>query len=408
MSAPGTFRDQAVRYELAALVALSSLAGLGPATVLGCLASCGGAAAWDALRAGRGAAIAPLSRAAERLERGERGERGAMDRLRRDALALDAAAFLAAHEADGQRVVAYGDPGYPGRLLEDPAPPAVLFLRGSSEVLDAPTVAIIGTRNATQLGRQMAARLAIDLADRGVSIASGLALGIDGAAHLALVDRQEGGAPIGVVATGLERAYPRRHQRLHRQVADRGLLVSESPIGSEPARWRFPARNRILAGLADAVVVVESRSAGGSMLTASEALARDRAVLAVPGHPTSAASAGTLDLIADGATPCRDVDDVLVALGLGGRTCLDAGATPPSLVPPASELPVHGLARWLVDALEANPQTLGELVDGAPGDLDAVSAALVDLEHAGHVTRSGAWFERSLTSRSDRSVRRDR
>jgi DNA processing protein len=312
-------------------------------------------------------------------------------RLSRDAAALDAEAVLARHEAAGQRVVAFGEAGYPERLIEDQAPPAVLFLAGSDAALARPTVAIVGTRNATRLGRDTAASLASQLVALGVSVVSGLALGIDGAAHQALVGggaRGEG-APIGVIATGLERAYPRRHQVLQQQVASAGLLVSESPIGSEPARWRFPARNRIIAGLSDAVVVVESRSAGGSMLTAAEALARDRTVLAVPGHPTAPASAGTLDLIADGAVPVRDVTDVMVAIGCGGRTPSEP-APDPVPVPEVSET-----AARLLDELGADPRTLGELMLTGPWSLDDASLALVELEQAGLVTRSGAWFERS-------------
>lgn len=387
MNAQLAAADLEARRELAGLVALSSVDGLGPATVLGCLRSAGGAAAWEALRSGRGSTIGPIAAAIERLRR---REPDVAARLAREARALDAGAFLDQHEADGQRVVRYGDPGYPERLLADQAPPAVVFLRGSSVALDRPSVAIVGTRNATQLGRQTAARLAIELADRGVSILSGLALGIDGAAHRAMVERPTAGMPVGVIATGLERAYPRRHQRLQREVAAAGLIVTESPIGSVPVRWRFPARNRILAALADAVVVVESRSAGGSMLTAAEALARDRPVLAVPGHPTASASAGTLDLIADGAVPVRDVADVLVALGLGGLEPIVA--RPADHPAPA---PVSELAHRLLGELDANPRTLGELVLAASVDLDAASAALVELEAAGLVARSGAWFERS-------------
>jgi DNA processing protein len=310
-------------------------------------------------------------------------------RLEREASALDAEELLARHEAAGQRVVRYGAIGYPERLLADPAPPAVVFLRGATECLVEPTVGIVGTRNATRLGRETAARLAVDLAERGVSVVSGLAAGIDGAAHAVLVDRAVAGRPVGVVATGLERAYPRQHQRLQDQVAATGLLLTESPIGTVPSRWRFPARNRIIAGLCDAVVVVESRSAGGSMLTAAEAVARDRPVLAVPGHPTSAAAAGTLDLISDGAVPVRDVDDVLVAIGCGGRS----PARAPERAPARPAL--SPVAERLFEALAANPQTLGELVLVGPTRLEEASGALVELEQAGLVVRSGPWFERA-------------
>lgn len=388
------------RPELARLVALASLEGIGPATLLACLAGCGPAAAWDAVRSGHGRRIAPVATA---IDHRRRREPDAEARLGRDASAIDPDALLDRHEAAGQRVAAYGTAGYPARLLDDPAPPAVVFWRGSMAALDGPTVAIVGTRNATRLGCETAANLAVELADRGVSVVSGLALGIDGAAHRALVERDVGGAPVGVIATGLERAYPRQHQRLHRQVASAGLLLSESPIGSAPTRWRFPARNRIIAGLADAIVVVESRSTGGSMLTASEAVARDRTVLAIPGHPTSASAAGTLDLIADGAVPVRDVTDVLVAIGLGGLPPIVT-----ALAPSACEVIVSELAVRIHELLGPNPSTLGELVLASTASLQAVSAALLELEQSGLVSRSGAWFERSGSVEPRVHVRRER
>ncbi|HWJ97526.1 MAG TPA: DNA-processing protein DprA [Acidimicrobiales bacterium] len=377
------------RRELACAVALASLEGIGPATVLACLRGCGTEEAWAAVVAGRATRIPALASA---LGRRSAREPGVEEHIARHAAAIDPGALLERHERAGQRVAAYGTPGYPERLVGDVAPPAVVFWQGSLGGLDRPTVAIVGTRNATRLGFETASRLAVELVDRGVSVVSGLALGIDGAAHRAVVERRGGGVPIGVVATGLESTYPRRHQRLHRQVAAAGLLLSESPIGSEPSRWRFPARNRIIAGLSDAVVVVESRSAGGSMLTAAEAVARDRTVLAVPGHPTSAAAAGTLDLIADGAVPVRDVTDVLVAIGLGGQKPIAGPGAAPLAVPGA---PVSPLAASLLEHLDPNPMTLGELVLTSATGVDEASAALLELERAGLVTRSGAWFERA-------------
>jgi DNA processing protein len=373
------------REERACLVALSTLRGIGPATLLTCLSESGAVDTWDAIRSGRGVQIASLAAAARRQR-----DPSILDRWAGEASSLDPHAVLERHEAAGQQVLIYGRPGYPERLLDDPAPPAVVFVHGSLDSLDGPTVAIVGTRNATHLGRTTASLLAGELAQRGIGIISGLALGIDGAAHEAVVGRVGGGVPIGVVATGLERAYPRRHLVLHRQVAAKGALISESPIGSAPTRWRFPARNRIIAGLADAVVVVESRSAGGSMLTAAEALVRNVPVLAVPGHPTSPGSAGALDLICDGAVPVRDVTDVLVAIGLGG---LDAPAADRS--PSSRRTKVSPGAQQVLEALEAGPRTFGELILAGSLDLDEASAALVELEQAELVVRSGGWFERS-------------
>ena len=157
--------------------------------------------------------------------------------------------------------------------------------------------------------------MAGDLADAGVAVVSGLALGVDGAAQAGALDR--GGAPvIGVVGSGLDVVYPRQHSALWRSIADAGLLVGEAPPGASPERWRFPARNRIIAAIADAVVVIESHARGGSLSTVDAALARDRTILAVPGSIRSPASDGTNDLLAQGAAPARDAGDVLVALGL--------------------------------------------------------------------------------------------
>ncbi|HWJ61745.1 MAG TPA: DNA-processing protein DprA [Acidimicrobiales bacterium] len=396
MSAFAAAEPAGDRRGLACAVALSALEGIGPATVLACVRGTGTGAAWDAVRAGRPQRIPPI---AELVRRRAAKEPEMAQRLARQAAAIDPVVFLERHEAAGQRVAAYGTPGYPERLRNDPSPPAVVFWQGSLVGLDRPTVAIVGTRNATRLGCDTAARLAVELVERGVSVVSGLALGIDGAAHRAVVDRRGAGVAIGVVATGLERAYPRRHELLHRQVASTGLLLSESPIGSDPARWRFPARNRIIAGLSDAVVVVESRSAGGSMLTASEAVARDRTVLAVPGHPTSPASAGALDLIADGAVPVRDVTDVLVAIGMGG--CEPVGHRDEAAAP----APISHLAARVLEVLEPGPSTLGELVVACAAGIEATSTALVELEVAGHIARSGGWFERTAEAGSARTGR---
>ncbi|WP_426573174.1 DNA-processing protein DprA [Aquihabitans sp. McL0605] len=392
MSADPPARVDAERSERACLVALASVGGIGPATLLACLTTVGAPEAWAAVRAGASLEIGPLADAARRLD----AATGARQ-LAAAAARLDPESVLARHEAAGQQVVVFGRRGYPARLEGDPSPPAVLFAEGSLEALTGPTVAVVGTRNATRLGCDTASLLAIGLVDAGVSVVSGLALGIDGAAHQAVIEATAGagddgiGRPIGVVASGLDRPYPRRHQLLHRQVTARGAVLTETPIGTAPLPWRFPARNRIIAGISDAVIVVESRSAGGSMLTAAEALARDVPVLAVPGHPTAAASAGALDLIFDGAAPVRDVDDVLVAIGRGGQK-LGRRDPPPS--GGAAESVLTAEATRVLDDLTANPRTLGELVASRAADLEVVAGALVELEQRGLVARSGPWFER--------------
>ncbi|MEZ5138669.1 MAG: DNA-processing protein DprA [Acidimicrobiales bacterium] len=299
---------------------------------------------------------------------------------------------LAHHRRFGIEVLVRGDDTYPDRLAGDPAPPALLFVDGSLAALDGRTVAIVGTRNATRLGCDTAAPLAAQLAATDIAIVSGLALGIDGAAHRAVVEAfgrgQRIAPPVAVVAAGLDRRYPRRHAELHAQVARRGAVVSEVPIGVAPTRWRFPARNRIIAGLADALVVVESRSAGGSMLTVGEALARDVPVLAVPGHPTAAASAGALDLICDGATPVRDAEDVRVAIGAGGAT---SGAPGAADAGGADDDPRAVVA---LGVLDRGPTSLSELVAATGWTVSGASEVLLALELQGRIVRSGGWFER--------------
>lgn len=380
------------RDDVAAhLLVLASLPGVGPATLAAIHAETGAHRAWDALVAGRGGRIVPLAHAVAR-------QKGALtfDQLTAEARRVDPAAVLEAHRAAGAKVLVHGDAAYPQRLADDPGAPVLLLAVGHLDVLDGPVVAIVGTRNATRLGCDTAARLGEELAARGIHVASGLALGIDGAAHRGALAAREAiaasdgpGAPIGVVASGFDRPYPRRHRQLHDVVADHGLLLGETPLGGGPQRWRFPARNRILAGIADAVVVVESRSAGGSMLTAAEALARGVPVLAVPGHPTHAASAGTLDLICEGAQPVRDVDDVLVAIGRGGTRPLGSGSEEPR---PARRAP-SDLERAILSALDDGPATLERVVERVGEDLAAVSVAITHLEAAQRLHRSGSWLE---------------
>lgn len=373
------------------LLVLASLPGVGPATLCAIHEGVGARSAWEALVAGRGPAVAPLAQAVAR----QKGD-VTFDQLTAEARRVDPVAVLDAHRAAGALVLVHGDAGYPQRLVDDPGAPALLLALGHLDVLDGPVVAIVGTRNATRLGCDTAARLGGELAARGVHVASGLALGIDGAAHRGALGTREAiaasdgpGAPIGVVASGFDRPYPRRHRQLHDVVADHGVLLGETPLGGGPQRWRFPARNRILAGIADAVVVVESRSAGGSMLTAAEALARGVPVLAVPGHPTHAASAGTLDLICEGAQPVRDVDDVLVAIGRGGTRPIGGEQEDPG---PARHRP-SAIERAILSALDDGPATLERVVERVGEDLAAVSVAITHLEAAQRLHRSGSWLE---------------
>ena len=275
------------------------------------------------------------------------------------------------------------DPWWPPQLVDDPAPPEVLYVDGDPSVLDRPRVALIGTRRCSAGGRQTARELGRELADAGVCVVSGLAYGIDAAAHAGAL---EGVAPpVAVVGTGLDVLYPAQNAELWRAVAAKGAVLSEYPPGTPPERWRFPARNRIIAALADVVVVVESHAAGGSLHTVEAALERDRMVMAVPGSVRSPASAGTNALLAAGCPPARDTTDVLVALGLDAQVWRRGR--------PSSELP-DGDAELVLEAIGFEPATLEQIADRLDAPLGPVSVHLLSLEAEGWITQQGGWYER--------------
>jgi DNA processing protein len=292
------------------------------------------------------------------------------------------------HRAGGVTILLLDDPRYPEELFDDIEPPAVLFVRGDLSTIAGPRAAIVGTRRCTGAGAGIARELGRDLAGAGVAVVSGLALGIDGAAHRGVLQADRGagvGRPIGVVGCGLDVPYPARHADLWAAVGDHGVLLGEAPLGVRPAAWRFPARNRIIAALADVVVVVESHVAGGSLLTVSEAIHRDTPVLAVPGSVRSPAAAGTNQLIAEGCHPVRDVDDVLIALGLvpgGRRTGRDTRRAP------------DAAGQAVLDAFDWEPATLEHLVVRSGLDVPAASLALQRLLDDGWVSAAGSWYER--------------
>lgn len=275
------------------------------------------------------------------------------------------------------------DSDYPEVLLTDPQPPAVLFWRGDWSVLHARRVGVVGTRNATGPGRDFAASLGFRLAERDVTVVSGLAKGIDGAAHRGAL-RAGSGHVVGVVANGLDTPYPRVNTELWAAVARDGLLLSEWPPDTEPEKFRFPQRNRILAALSELVVVVESRERGGSLTTAREALERSIEVMAVPGSVRNRAAAGTNQLIRDGATPVTDVADVLLALGLDHRR--DGRGYDPRPLPRGQEAKV-------LERCRANPCTLDDVVADSGLSLTEAAITLARLERSGWVREAGGWFE---------------
>ncbi|MGD0313333.1 MAG: DNA-processing protein DprA [Acidimicrobiales bacterium] len=223
------------------------------------------------------------------------------------------------YAAHGIEILLPGTARYPSGLEADPGAPAVLFALGDpTRVEDLPRVAIVGTRSPTHYGLQVASELSAELASHGVVVVSGLAIGIDGAAHAGVLRGAGASAapPAAVVGTGLDEVYPSRNRELWEEVAAAGVVFSESSLGTKARPGLFPARNRIIAALSDVVVVVESHRRGGSLYTAEAAARRSIPVCAVPGSVRSPASAGTNGLLVDGCVPVRDATDVLVAISL--------------------------------------------------------------------------------------------
>lgn len=209
----------------------------------------------------------------------------------------------------GVELVTCADESYPPALLHLPDPPMVLWVAGGTSALSAAAVAVVGSRNASPIGLETARRLAKGLASAGLVVVSGLARGIDGAAHRGAL--QGGGATVGVLGCGLDIAYPRQHQQLAVDVRSQGCLVSELPPGTPPLPRHFPLRNRIISGLSRAVVVVEASEHSGSLITARMALEQGRDVLAVPGNVVSGCHRGCHALIKDGARLVETVEDIL-------------------------------------------------------------------------------------------------
>ena len=218
-------------------------------------------------------------------------------------------------ERDGMGVLPWNDPRFPPALTTLEDGPPLLWYRGQLEALQAPAVAIVGSRAASAPGMETAARLAADLAARGVCVVSGLARGIDSAAHRGALST---GVTAAVLGSGLDCVYPAEHRALARQIASSGILLSEYPPGTPPLPFHFPLRNRIISGLSLAVVVIEAAEKSGSLITAACALEQGREVMAVPGNVLGGRNTGGHALIRDGATIVESADDVVCELRFGG------------------------------------------------------------------------------------------
>lgn len=352
--------------------ALAALPGAGPARLLSLIRSEPPSIAWARVGAGEAAVEPELARMWASA-----------------ASAIDVAHLWASYVDAGVTVCVLGTDAYPAVLAVDHQPPAVLFAKGSLAAIGRPRVAIVGTRRCTRYGRDVARSFGRDLAAAGVSVVSGLAAGIDGAAHEGAFAAGDGaGPPIAVVGCGHDIVYPRVNAGLWRRVATEGLLLSEAPLGARPEPWRFPARNRIIAALADLVVVVESHRAGGSMHTVEAANDRGLRVLAVPGPILSPSSQGTNRLLAEGCGPATDVDDVLVALQL------DTIGRPRSAAEPRPSF--DGDDATVLAALDWTAANLDQLVARTGLRPPAVAMALAHLEAGGWAASSGGWWERAV------------
>lgn len=349
-----------------------------------------------------------------RSGRGSAGASGSALTWRQMAGRVDPPGWWAPYAAAGIGVTWPGRADYPSALLNDPERPGVLFWRGDLTHLDHRCVALVGTRRATHDGRSVAFEMGRDLAAAGICVVSGLALGIDGAAHAgALSARSSSSAagPAGVAASGVDVPYPRRHAGLWEQVVRGGVMLSETLPGRPPHAWRFPARNRIIAGLAAMVVVVESHAAGGSLITADAALARGVEVRVVPGPVHSSASAGSNQLLYDGPGPVRDAQDVLDALGVFASPGASSGRGPRPAVarelarlaerasarPPPPEVTAGSLTLEATRVLEAvawQPVLLSQVVDRTGLPVGSAYRALDSLEAIGLVSRDEHWWVR--------------
>ena len=354
----------------AAALALVSLPHMSPGRLRSLLEHFGSpSAAVEAVQTGRAAVIADDAGTATNAAR-----RRAATRAWRRELDIEVAARQL--EQRGTMVWIAGDDAHP---IADEVPdrPAVLLAEGARpDVLSCPRAAVVGTRAASPHGLADARELGAHLADAGVTVISGMAIGIDGMAHEGALDA--GGGVVGVVATGLHVEYPRRHASLYRRVRASGVVVGEHPFGVGPHQARFPVRNRIIAGLADVVVVVEATLRGGARITAQYALDYGRTVLAVPGSRRNPAAAGTNALIADGAHPLLDWSDVTVALGL---TAASRAHEAPDRAPPSA----NGAA--VLRVLAGDAATPDQLASRAHLSPEQVARSILELERAGWVTR---------------------
>ena len=302
----------------------------------------------------------------------------------------DAAAELAAIERLGGRLVCRGEPDYPAVLAAIEDAPPVLTVLGRAELLSAPTVAVVGARNASANGRRLARELAAGLGEAGVVVASGMARGIDAAAHIGALAT----GSVAAVAGGVDVVYPEENRGLYEALAADGAVVAELPLGTEPQARHFPRRNRIISGLALGVVVVEAAAKSGSLITARYALEQGRDVFAVPGSPLDPRSRGCNDLLRNGATLTETAADILAQLGpmlqgapLARSTPMQASLPLPPPLPATAPPSADAALDLIVEKLSPAPVAVDELVRQCQMSAASVATLLLELELAGRIER---------------------
>ena len=309
----------------------------------------------------------------------------------------EAEAELAALDRLGACLICWGEPFYPPALAQIEDAPPVLTVLGDRQLLQGPMVAVVGARNASANGRRLARELAAGLGEAGIVVISGMARGIDAAAHLGALDS----GSIAVVAGGADVVYPEENRGLYDALCERGAVVAELSLGTEPQARHFPRRNRIISGMALGVVVVEAAAKSGSLITARFALEQGREVFAVPGSPLDPRARGANDLLRNGATLTETAADVVAQLGplLQGRQPLPIAPAQPRLplprpaasaaLPTAAPPPISddSALDLLVEKLGASPVAVDELVRQCQLSAAAVATLLLELELAGRLER---------------------
>lgn len=310
--------------------------------------------------------------------------RAAAERLldRESAGAVESA--LAWAQEPGNRILTLAEPDYPQRLLEIADPPTLLYVKGRVELLNAPALAVVGSRNATPQGSSNAEAFAAALADAGLTIVSGLALGIDAAAHRGGL--RGAGSTIAVIGTGIDRVYPAKNQELARNIAERGAIVSEFPLGTPALKENFPRRNRIISGLARGCLVVEAAERSGSLITARLAGEQGRDVFAIPGSIHSPLSKGCHRLIKQGAKLVDDARDILDEIGVASVAA--SKDTAPGPEPDAA-------TRALFEGMGFDPCDIDTLAARSGLTAERLYAMLLQLELDGRVASlPGGRFQR--------------